>query len=337
MEDIFFDKLNLLKNYEDWDEVLYKLFEFTEGTTLLEDNILKVLEIFDETLESYYHDWFTDNSKYIPEDVSYDEVKPSLDIEIRNLFIHFFTGLFSKISPDSSLNVHFPKILKWFDELVEYWDLGLQPYLFTSFIESLKGTDILKKNFLLILKWFDGQDFENIYEPFKKLIEIITGTPIIDDYFQEILEAVTKIPQYHTSNYREQAAFELSGSYDTEELEKMFDEDPEGFKNSVDNFPAFELGWLICDFIRAIKGTNVLETHFTDIVRFFENHILKSTSISKVAFFLELFEAIKDTELLKHHYSAVHKLFKEIKIPSKGYAPHEDYLEAKKYFENGFS
>ena len=170
-----------------------------------------------------------------------------------------------------------------------------------------------------------------------KLIEIVKDTFLIDDHFLDILDTFAKMPRYHTSRYRDQDVLELWGSFGDKGLKKMFDEDPKGFKNSIDSFPAFEWDWLIRDFIRAIKGKNVLEKHFADIIRFFEDSILKRRSISSLALFLELFEAIKDTELLKHHYSAMLKLFREITIPSEGYAYFKEYLEAKKYFEEDIS
>ena len=341
MEDIFFEKLKLLRdNYDlDWEEHLYDLYEFTKGTTLLEDNILKILEVFDEILEGCYSDWPYVMREYIPDDVPYDEVKPFLDGEIQDLFVHFFKclfgkGIFYERSPDSSLNVHFPKILKWFEDLVKFWDMGMQPYPFTSFIESLKVIEILKKNFLLILKWFEGQDFENIYEPFKKLIENIKGTPFIDDHFLDILDTFAKMPKYHSSKYREQAILELTGSFDTADLEKMIDEDPEGFKNSVDNFPAFEFNWLLRDFIKASKGTKSLENHFGNLIQFFEKSFPNFPNILEIsAIFFELFEAIKDTELLKVHHSIMHKIFKVIKTPSQRDDRFELYQEAKEYFD----
>jgi hypothetical protein len=119
----FFEILDSLKYNLLWDEIYSVMYKIAEGTTFLEDNILQILEVFDEILEG----WRGEESQDIPHDVlswRYDhesrqyippEVKPHLDGDIQDLFIGFFKDI---LMYSEVLNNHFPKILKWFDELI---------------------------------------------------------------------------------------------------------------------------------------------------------------------------------------------------------------------------
>lgn len=266
-----------------WDEREEGLWDFSEkieGTPFLEEHFLEILEFF----EIWAEDDYTSGLEEMEAPLLYPGEWREYS-ETTELIMHYFEKFFNEIKTKPVVHKYIPRIIKWFSTMYKFYNFrkfflsSSSP--FSEFINTLNDTKLFDAHLIQIFDWFEGQDHEDIEEPFSTLVEILQGIKLLDTHFPRLLTILYNFP-----------GDDLFDDYTSERVIYTFDN---GQKVQVSHCPT-KKSELFGKLVRALKESNLLETHFQKILDFLED-----LERYRIDFIREFLEIIKDTNLNEIH------------------------------------